>query len=39
MEPLDLPPREVPLAIAPANGGREHGEWRLTAAKANGGRP
>jgi NDP-sugar pyrophosphorylase family protein len=38
MEPLDLPPREVPLAIASANGRGEQGEWRLTA-KSNGGHP
>jgi NDP-sugar pyrophosphorylase family protein len=36
MEPLDLPPREVPPAIAPANGRRDYGDWRL-AAKADGG--
>jgi NDP-sugar pyrophosphorylase family protein len=38
MDPLDLPPREVPLAIAPANGRGEQSEWRLTAS-ANGGHP
>jgi len=32
-DPLDLPPREVPLAIAPvpANGRADEGEWRLAA--------
>jgi NDP-mannose synthase len=38
MDPLDLPPHEAPLALAPVNGKRGEGEWRLTASP-NGDRP
>jgi NDP-sugar pyrophosphorylase family protein len=38
MDPLDLPPHEVPLALAPPNGRDDQGEWRLTAS-SNGSRP
>jgi NDP-mannose synthase len=38
MDPLDLPPHEVPPAIVPANGRGDADDWRLTAA-ANGGHP
>jgi NDP-mannose synthase len=37
MEPLDLPPLEAPLALAPVDGPSQ-GDWRLTA-NGNGGRP
>ena len=30
MDPLDLPPLEAPLALAPVNGERDATEWRLT---------
>jgi NDP-sugar pyrophosphorylase family protein len=36
MDPLNLPPREVPLAIAPANGRGDQGEWRLAAGRRGG---
>jgi NDP-sugar pyrophosphorylase family protein len=38
IDPLDLPPHEAPLALAPENGTPDEGEWRLTAS-SNGDRP
>jgi NDP-sugar pyrophosphorylase family protein len=38
LDPLDLPPREAPPALAPVDRDADEGGWRLTAG-ANGGRP